>query len=128
MARPVATFSDGVEYDRAENGNIALTAEVDLKACNGEFIFSLGFGGMWAEAGQQALSSQLTSYDKIRQDYVFHWQNWQHKLKKLDEKPRQKDLYRASTAVLRVHESKDFLGGIIASLSIPWASTKATRT
>ncbi|MFZ0684189.1 MAG: glucan 1,4-alpha-glucosidase [Terriglobales bacterium] len=112
------------EYDRAENGNIALTAEVDLKACNGEFIFSLGFGGMWAEAGQQALSSQLTSYDKIRQDYVFHWQNWQHKLKKLDEKPRQKDLYRASTAVLRVHESKDFLGGIIASLSIPWGFNK----
>ena len=50
----------------------------------------------------------------IRKDYVFHWQNWQRTLKKLDAKPRKKDLYRASMAVLRTHESKDFLGGIIA--------------
>ena len=34
------------------------------------------------------------------------------------------DLYRSSTAVLRTHESKDFLGGIIASLSIPWGFNK----
>ena len=47
------------EYDRAENGNIALTGEIDLAACNGEFVLALGFGGIWAEAGQQALSSLL---------------------------------------------------------------------
>ena len=45
-------------------------------------------------------------------------------LKKLDAHPRQKDLYRASVAVLRTHESKDFLGGIIASLSVPWGFNK----
>ncbi|SPE43616.1 Glucan 1,4-alpha-glucosidase (fragment) [Candidatus Sulfotelmatobacter sp. SbA7] len=33
-------------------------------------------------------------------------------------------MYRASMAVLRTHESKDFLGGIIASLSIPWGFIK----
>ena len=112
------------EYDRAENGNVALTAEIDLAACNGEFILALGFGGLWAEAGQQAVSSLLTSYETIRKDYAFHWQNWQRTLKKLDEKPRKKDLYRASMAVLRTHEAKDFLGGIIASLSIPWGFNK----
>jgi glucoamylase len=112
------------EYDRAENGNIALTAEIDLAASNGEFILALGFGGIWAEAGQQALSSLLTPYETVRKDYVFHWQNWQRTLKKLDDKPREKDLYRASVAVLRSHESKDFLGGIIASLSIPWGFNK----
>src|SRR6267154_4804403 len=112
------------EYDRAENGNIALTAEIDLAACNGEFILALGFGGIWAEAGQQALSSLLTSYATTRKDYVIHWQNWQRTLKQLDEKPREKDLYRASVAVLRTHESKDFIGGIIASLSIPWGFNK----
>jgi glucoamylase len=52
------------------------------------------------------------------------WQNWQDTLLKLDEPPREIDLYRASTAVLRTHESKDFLGGIIASLSIPWGFDK----
>ncbi|HWY47148.1 MAG TPA: glycoside hydrolase family 15 protein, partial [Bryobacteraceae bacterium] len=112
------------EYDRAENGNIALTAEIGLAACEGEFILALGFGGIWAEAGQQALSSLLTSYETTRKDYVQHWQNWQRTLKQLDEKPREKDLYRASVAVVRSHESKDFLGGIIASLSIPWGFNK----
>jgi len=112
------------EYDRAENGNIALTAEIDLAASNGEFILALGFGGIWADAGQQALSSLLAPYDDVRNNYVFHWQNWQRTLKKLDDKPREKDLYRASMAVLRTHESKDFLGGIIASLSIPWGFNK----
>jgi len=112
------------EYDRAENGNVALTGEIDLAACNGEFLFALGFGAIWAEAGQQALSSLLTSYEAMRRDYVLHWQNWQKGLKSLDARSRDKDLYRASTAVLRTHESKDFLGGIIASLSIPWGFNK----
>jgi glucoamylase len=112
------------EYDRAENGNIALTAEIDLTACNGEFILALGFGGIWAQAGQQVISSLLTPYEITRKDYVFQWQHWQKSLKKIDEKPREKDLYRASVAVLRTHESKDFLGGIIASLSVPWGFNK----
>ncbi len=112
------------EYDVAESGNIALTGEIDLAACNGEFILALGFGGIWAEAGQQAASSLLTSYDTTRDDYVSAWREWQRSLKVLDAKPRQKDLYRVSAAVLRTHESKDFLGGIIASLSIPWGFNK----
>jgi glucoamylase len=112
------------EYDRAENGNVALAAEIDLTASNGEFVFSLGFGGIWAEAGQQAVSSLFPEFEIVRENYVFHWQNWQKTLKKLDEKPRERDLYRASAAVLRSHESKDFLGAIIASLSIPWGFNK----
>ncbi len=117
-------FQMAWEYERAENGNIALTAEIDLGACNGEFLLALGFGEIWAEAGQQALSSLLSSYESIRQDYIFHWHNWQKTLKKLDAQRREKDLYRTSAAVLRTHESKDFLGGIIASLSIPWGFDK----
>jgi glucoamylase len=112
------------EYDRAENGNIALTAEIDMAACNGEFILALGFGEMWAEAGQHAVSSLLTAYESTRNDYVSDWHAWQRTLNNLDEKPREKDLYRTSVAVLRTHESKDFLGGIIASLSIPWGFSK----
>jgi glucoamylase len=112
------------EYGRAENGNIALTAEIDISACNGEFILALGFGEMWAEAGQHAVSSLLTAYESTRNDYVLDWHTWQRTLKNLDEKPREKDLYRTSVAVLRTHEAKDFLGGIIASLSIPWGFNK----
>ena len=112
------------EYDRAENGNIAFAAEMDLAASNGEFVLALGFGSIWTEAGQQARSTLFENYDEVRSHYVSQWKSWQQRLLKLDEPQRQNDLYRSSTAVLRTHESKDFLGGIIASLSIPWGFNK----
>jgi glucoamylase len=112
------------EYDRAENGNIAFTGEIDLSACAGEFLLALGFGSIWTEAGQQARSSLFEDFAETRQHYVMQWDSWQSKLLKLDAPPRQCDLYRSSTATLRTHESKDFLGGIIASLSIPWGFNK----
>ena len=117
-------FAMNWEYTRAENGNVAMTGEIDLVACEGEFILALGFGAIWSEAGQQARSSLFEPYEELRQHYVWHWRNWQQKLLKLDEPPRESDLYRASTATLRAHESKDFLGGVIASLSIPWGFDK----
>jgi len=112
------------EYTRVENGNIALTGEIDLLACGGEFILALGFGEIWSEAGQQTRSSLLEPYEALREFYVVDWKQWQSSLLKLDEPPRERDLYRASVAVLRTHESKDFLGGVIASLSIPWGFSK----
>src|SRR6266446_2942841 len=112
------------QYERAENGNLACTGEIDLAACNGEFVLALGFGGMWSAAGQQERSTLLEDYAELRQHYVFHWKNWQNSLIKLDEPLRPYDLYRTSTSVMRTHESKDFLGGVIASLSIPWGFSK----
>src|SRR6185437_15944841 len=80
----------------------------------------------WAlsEAGQQVRSSLFEPYQDLRAQYVRHWKHWQSGLLKLDEPPRERDLYRTSVAVLRSHESKDFLGGVIASLSIPWGFNK----
>ena len=112
------------DYTRAENGNVALTGEIDLAACGGEFLLALGFGGIWSEAGQHARSSLLEPYEDLRDQYVWHWRHWQEGLLKLDHPARERDLYRASVAVLRSHESKDFLGGVIASLSIPWGFNK----
>ena len=112
------------EYSRAENGNIAFTGEVDLAACNGEFVLALGFGSIPSEAGQQVRSSLFEDFTEVRFIYVSQWKNWQQKLLPLDNPLRQNDLYRSSTAVLRTHESKDFLGGVIASLSIPWGFNK----
>ena len=44
------------QYERAEDGNVALTGRVDLTACGGEFTLALGFGRTPAEAA--ASSSQ----------------------------------------------------------------------
>lgn len=111
------------DYNRAENGNIALTGEIDLSG-GGEFILAVGFGGIWAEAGQQTRASLLEPYQELRANYLRHWMTWHKTLLKMDEPLREWDLYRASATILRVHESKDFLGGIIASLSIPWGFEK----
>jgi len=112
------------DYTRAENGNIALTGEIDLVACNGEFVLAIGFGEIWSEAGQQVRASLMEPYEKLSSHYIRHWKSWQDGLLPLDKPEREHDLYRVSTAVLRSHESKDFLGGVIASLSIPWGFNK----
>lgn len=111
-------------YTRAENGNVALTGEVDLMATGGEFVLALGFGRNCWEAGQQTLSTLQENADEVLEHYVRQWRNWHETLINLDQPPREHDLYRTSMAVLRTHESKDFLGGIIASLSIPWGFNK----
>ena len=112
------------EYRRAENGNIAITGEIDLAACQGEFVVALGFGAVWSEAGQQSRAALFEDYAELRGHYVAQWKTWQDGLLKLDQPQRSGDLYRTSAAVLRTHESKDFLGGVIASLSIPWGFNK----
>jgi glucoamylase len=112
------------KYTRAENGNIALTGEVDLVASGGRFLLALGFGRTCWEGGQQVLSAMLEDIDEIREHFVRQWKNWHDGLLPLDEPRRDVDLYRTSMATLRGHESKDFLGGIIASLSIPWGFNK----
>ena len=112
------------DYTRAENGNLALTGEIDLAACQGKFVLALGFGRNCWESGQQVLSSLLEDCDEIREHFVRQWRNWQESILPLDREKREVDLYRTSMAVLRSHESKDFVGGVIASLSIPWGFNK----
>ena len=57
--------------------------------------------------------------------YIFEWQRWQRSLKNIkSDRNTLGRKFRTSAAVLRVHESKKFPGGIIASLSIPWGQTK----
>jgi len=112
-------------YSRAENGNVALTAEVDLRASNGTFVLALGFGTNSAEAGHRALANLTDDFAKARAQYIREWQNWQQTLLPLPVSAAgTRDLYRISTAILRTHEAKSFLGGIIASLSIPWGFAK----
>jgi glucoamylase len=113
------------EYTRAENGNVALTAEVDLAAGNGAFVLAVGFGHNAAEAGHRARGSLLSSFEGIQEMYVGQWQGWQRTLLPLGEpEPGKRDLFALSAMVVRIHEAKEFPGGMIASLSIPWGFAK----
>jgi len=112
-------------YPQAGDGNIALTAEIDLQACGGEFSLALGFGESPAEAGQRARATLLEKSDSLVKRYVDGWQRIQNSCLDLgDAQQNGFDPYRVSTAVLRTHESKRFPGGMIASLSIPWGAYK----
>lgn len=114
-------------YTRAENGNVALTAEIDLQHSAGSFLLVLGFGGNAFEAGQRALSSLLDGFENARSIYVREWENWLETLLPLgaqNDKKSTEDLFMLSTAVMKTHESKRFPGALIASFSIPWGFSK----
>lgn len=111
-------------YDRAEDGNVALTGEIDLQASRGEFVLALAFGRTPAEAGFRALASLESDFDRAKDTYIRGWQEWQSTLSQLEPSTDGADLGRTSTMVLRTHEAKRFPGGMIASLSIPWGIAK----
>ena len=114
------------QYGRAENGNVALTGEIDLGACDGTFLLSMGFGRGASKAAYRALAALQEGFERARSGYVGGWQAWQHTLARENHGvPGDPEIRRVSAGVLRVHESKFFAAGIIASLSIPWGFSKS---
>ena len=114
------------DYTRAENGNVALTGEIALAGGDGSFLLALGFGRNAAEAGNRARAALQDGFDTAREEYCRLWTGWQQSLLPLDLglTGERRNLYRVSTCVLRAHEAFNFPGGIIASLSIPWGTSK----
>jgi glucoamylase len=110
-------------YDRAEDGNIALVAELDVAA---PVLLAIGFGRKPEEAAFQAAASLERGYARAEADYIANWRGWQDSLEPLDQAnpAGPHNFYRVSTAVMRCHESPLFPGGSIASLSIPWGASK----
>ena len=115
-------------YDRAEDGNVALCAELDPGIVH---LVAIGFGRSPVAAAFQAVASLERGFARCEAEYAEQWLSWQRKLQPLDrvhpERAQQEgphNLYRISTAVLRAHESPLFPGGSIASLSIPWGFSK----
>jgi len=112
-------------YVRAENGNVALTGQVDLGASQGVFVLALGFGRTSNEAGQHARISLLEDFDGTMAAYVDGWKQWHRTLQRRTSwKAPRRRFYHLSAAVLRAHEDKRIEGGLIASLSVPWGFSK----
>jgi glucoamylase len=114
-------------FERADDGNVALTGEMDVLAAAGEWVLALGFGRSATEAAHHALASLNDGFDRARIEYQGQWRRWHEGLWTPDPGQRvsaRADLLGVSTTVLRAHESKQFAGGIVASLSIPWGMSK----
>jgi glucoamylase len=110
-------------WDRAANGNVALTAELPL-AGDAPIHLALGFGRSPAEAAFHARAGLQSEFPSVVERYTAGWRTWQAGLRSLDRRVDGHNTYRVSTAVLRCHETPNFPGGLIASLSIPWGASK----
>ena len=95
------------EYEKADDGNIALTAQVDLSESN-MFTVAIGFGRTMEEAGNKAWASLLDGFVIAQKKYIYEWEKWQRLLKNIkSDRNRIGRNFRTSAAVLRMHESKD---------------------
>ena len=84
------------EYDRAADGNVALSAEI--AAPETEFILALGFGRSAPEAAFRVRASLQTPFDALREEYAAGWRSWQARLRSLDRHVDTHNVYRVSTA------------------------------
>lgn len=110
-------------FSEAENGNIALTSEIELSKRT-EFTVCLSFGGSEVAAATEAISTLGRGYSLIEREYIKGWKKYLSGLKNLRRSSMDEGrLYRISAMVLKAHEDKTH-GGIIASLSIPWGEAK----
>ena len=101
-------------FDRATDGNVALTGLLPPTA--GEpLLLALAVARSPEEAGHQARAALATGFEPTKAAYCEPWQRWQAMLT-----PSPRRLWALSATVVRVHESKQVSGALLASLSVPW--------
>lgn len=113
------------EFVSAENGNIALTGEVDLSSGD-EFTLGIALGRSCQSTTTKLLQSLAQPFDVHRATYVRQWQRTvvDPKFDFSGDTTDGGHLYRLSRCILLAHEDKTFEGALVASMSIPWGETK----
>jgi len=112
------------EYGAAYDGNIALTAEVDVSA--GPFTVGLAFG----ETRHHAITDLFQSFAVPFAAQIENFRDeWSRTSKRFALAASLQDhagsvLFERSVNLLLAHEDKSYPGATIASLSIPWGSSK----
>jgi hypothetical protein len=113
------------EFRSAENGNIALTGEIDPRRGH-EFIVAIALGQSYQSTAAKLLQSLADPFEKHREGYVRQWK------RTVVDPNHEYDqhtgdggrTYRLSRCILLSHEDKVFQGAMVASMSIPWGETK----
>jgi glucoamylase len=113
------------EFDRAPDGNVALTGEVPLHGPT-EFTIALAFGESIPAAVTALFQSLSTSFEVQHRRFMEQWgRPATHELPLARLSQDGGRLYRASRSILLAHEDKVYPGAFIASLSIPWGAAKS---
>ena len=113
------------EFDCAPDGNISLTAELDIRK-DREFVLALAFSDSLHHALVTAAQALGTPFADHRTRFIDQWQ------RTCDHVPPGKKeatgdgghLYRISHSIILAHEDKTYDGAVIASLSIPWGACR----
>lgn len=112
------------EFDTAEDGNIALTGELDI-AHRREFTLGLAFGDTLHNAVTTLFQSLGFPFAEHRARFIEQWDRACQKILPLEQASGDGGvLYHASHSLLLAHEDKTYPGAMIASLSIPWGEAK----
>jgi glucoamylase len=108
------------EFDRAENGNVAVMGEIDLRKGD-EFTLGIAFGDGLHAATSTLTQSLAVPFTQQRARFIDQWQRICNTMEPLEQKSFDGGhLYRTSRNLLLAHEDKTFAGALIASASIPW--------
>ncbi|HZC46499.1 MAG TPA: glycoside hydrolase family 15 protein, partial [Candidatus Acidoferrum sp.] len=120
-----ANFNMDYQFAAALDGNIALTAEIDLRK-GYSFMLGLGFG-------RELNRAVTTLYQSLAEPFAMHRARFREQWDRagLHVLPLQKftgddgALYHRGYELLLAHEDKTYPGALIASLSIPWGEVKS---
>ncbi len=108
-------------YAHAGPSNVALMGECSQAVG----VLALGFSDWREGAATLARSSLVAGFDAARGEAVAGWRDWAATITLPQGLPD--DLAaqaRRSAAVLKAHEDATFPGAVVASLSVPWGSSR----
>lgn len=108
------------EFDRAEDGNVAIMGQIDLTH-GGEFTLGIAFGDSLHAATAILTQSLAVPFAQHHMRFIDQWKRICGPMESLDNVGFDGGhLYRTSRNILLAHEDKIFAGALIASASIPW--------
>ena len=116
------------EFRKAENGNIALTGEINLPE-SGKFTMAVAFGRSYQTTAIKLFQSLAEPFAMHAKRYINQWQRSvvDPKFDFSEDTSDDGGTYRLSRCVLLAHEDKVFQGALVASMSIPWGETKGDQ-
>jgi glucoamylase len=115
------------EFDRALNGNVALTGQLDLSESR-EFTLGLAFGSSPHNVVTTLFQALGIPFKENRERFIEQWERPYERLSPLESASGDEgDLYHSSYGIIRTHEDKSYPGAFIASLSIPWGEIKGDQ-
>jgi glucoamylase len=113
------------EYTSALDGNVAMTAELDLSQTN-EFTLALAFGHTAHNAASTMAQSLAIPFDHSLQTFDEQWQRTRKRMSLMDKlNSFDSFLFARTVNLLLANEDKLYPGAMIASLSIPWGEDKS---